>query len=290
MPHNPAPGKPPASRPHVPQRPIWLCRVCARPWPCPVARSLLPIEYADDPTALHVYLATMLQDAIDDLARLNPHSAPEPTELHHRFLGWARPRLRLVGAYDPVSPEGTIPTRYRWLLRLLSVAPNDHLLEIGCGPGTAISMICPRLVGGRIVGIDESTELVEQARRRNAEHVASGRAEIRAGTLADLDRAGALADLDPTGERFDKVFAVNVDRFHRRTPAPELAIVARLLKPGGRLYLCYEPLTAERAAELAERLPLLLARSGFSTSTTTSTTTSRGSLFGVTAYARNGRT
>ncbi|MEO3816786.1 class I SAM-dependent methyltransferase [Plantactinospora sp. B24E8] len=147
------------------------------------------------------------------------------------------------------------------------------------------------MVGGRIVGIDESAEMVERARRRNAEHVASGRAEIRAGALADLDRAGVLADLDPAGERFDKVFAVNLDLFHRGTPAPELAIVARLLKPGGRLCLCYEPLTPERAAELAERLPPLLSRSGFSASTTTSTTTtSRGSLLGVIAYARDGRT
>ncbi|MGI5211675.1 hypothetical protein [Plantactinospora sp. CA-290183] len=80
---------------HLPQRPTWLCRTCAVDWPCLTARSLLTIEYANDPTALHIYLATMLYDAIDDLHRLHPNPGPDPAGLHARFLGWAgerRPR------------------------------------------------------------------------------------------------------------------------------------------------------------------------------------------------------
>jgi hypothetical protein len=79
-------------RPHVPIRPLWLCRVCAAPWPCATARLTLLAEYADSHVALSIYLAGMLYDAIDDLYRLNPHDAPAPGALFDRFLGWAPPR------------------------------------------------------------------------------------------------------------------------------------------------------------------------------------------------------
>lgn len=59
-------------RPHLPLRPLWLCRVCAAPWPCPVARLTLRQEYAHDRVGLSVY--------------------PEAAALFTRFLGWARPR------------------------------------------------------------------------------------------------------------------------------------------------------------------------------------------------------
>ena len=41
-------------------------------------------------------------------------------------------------------------------------------------------------------------------------------------------------------ERFDKIFAVNVNVFWLK-PEKELAVIRNLLAPGGRLYLFYEP-------------------------------------------------
>ncbi|MFC6019466.1 class I SAM-dependent methyltransferase [Plantactinospora solaniradicis] len=262
-----------AARPHEPQRPIWLCRACARPWPCPIARARLTIEYAADPVALHVYLGTVLQDAIDDLYRLNPQPGPDPAAMYARFLAWARPRLRMIGAYSPVVVGSAIPERLRWAVQTMDVAPGDHLLEIGCGTGVAISLVCDRLVDGTITAIDRSASAIRQAEQRNLRYVSTGRAVIRLGTLED-------SDLD--GERFDKIFAVNVNLFWVRSPARELAIVKRLLKPTGRLYLCYEPPGADRAAELAQRLPVVLAEHGFDSNTVTSTTTRSGSLLCVT--------
>ncbi|MEU7802113.1 hypothetical protein AB0J14_21150 [Micromonospora arborensis] len=81
----------PQRRPHLPLRPLWLCRVCAGPWPCPVARLTLRQEYADDQIALSIYLCTVLHDAAADLYRLNPHDGPDPAALFTRFLGWAAP-------------------------------------------------------------------------------------------------------------------------------------------------------------------------------------------------------
>ncbi len=80
------------SRPHLPLRPLWLCRACAAPWPCAPARLALRHEYAEDRVALLVHLGGMLHDAAGELHTLNPHDGPAPRQLVHRFLGWALPR------------------------------------------------------------------------------------------------------------------------------------------------------------------------------------------------------
>ncbi|MEH1164501.1 hypothetical protein V6V47_03845 [Micromonospora sp. CPCC 205539] len=83
-----------AVRPHLPMRPLWLCRVCAAAWPCPPARLLLTMEYRRDRVALSVYMAGQLFDATADLITLNPNPAPTPVELFERFLAWTTYRAR----------------------------------------------------------------------------------------------------------------------------------------------------------------------------------------------------
>lgn len=151
-----------------------------------------------------------------------------------------------------------VPERLRWAVETLDVAPDDQLLEIGCGSGVAVSLICDRLVGGRITAIDRSTTAIRQAAQRNLGHISSGRAAVRLGALAD-------SQLD--SERFDKIFAVNVNLFWTRTPAAELALLKRLLRPAGGVYLFYESPGAARGAELAERLPAVLVAHGFGSTT-----------------------
>ncbi|MFE9200975.1 hypothetical protein [Micromonospora sp. NPDC007230] len=80
------------ARPHLPLRPLWLCRSCATPWPCAAARLTLVREYADDPVALAVYLCGVLHEATADLYLLHPNDPPDPAALFDRFLGWARRR------------------------------------------------------------------------------------------------------------------------------------------------------------------------------------------------------
>lgn len=79
-------------REHLPIRPIWLCRVCAQPWPCGEARLRLSAEYMNDQVALSVYLASTLGEAADDLRKLNPEPGPDHALLFGRFLGWTRQR------------------------------------------------------------------------------------------------------------------------------------------------------------------------------------------------------
>ena len=151
-----------------------------------------------------------------------------------------------------VPSTARVPERVRWAVELLDVRPAEQLLEIGCGAGQAVALVCERLTSGTITAIDRSATMVARARARNAACVAAGRARIEVQTLT-----GAAL-----GRRFERAFAVNVNAFWT-TPALSLAALRRLLAPAGAAYLVYEPPTAARLRELRERLPARLAEHGF---------------------------
>lgn len=139
--------------------------------------------------------------------------------------------------------NGWIPDRVRRAVDALSVHPSEHLLEIGCGNGGAVALICPRLDDGAIVAIDRDSMMIELARERNAAHVGAAKAVIRRMNMNAL----------PTTDTFDRVFAVNVHTFWRRPVGPELEILKKVLRPNGSLNLFYES-PAPRAQELARRV------------------------------------
>lgn len=150
----------------------------------------------------------------------------------------------------PATPR--VPDRLRWTAELLAVRPSEQLLEIGCGAGHAVALVCDRLTDGRITAIDRSAAMVARARARNADGVAAGRARIERQALAGAAHLG----------RFARTFAVNVNAFWT-APGPSLAALAALLQPGGTAHLVYEPPTAARLDALRDRLPATLAAHGF---------------------------
>lgn len=147
-----------------------------------------------------------------------------------------------------------IPTRIRWAVETLGVDGADRLLEIGGGPGLAAAVICPRLDTGTMLLIDRSATAIERTRRRNEDHVSSGRL-----TLETVD----LRDFEPLARRFDKVFAINVNAFWTTPATEELARVRAALASGGTLFLFYESPSAARAREAAARVAQALCSSGF---------------------------
>lgn len=143
--------------------------------------------------------------------------------------------------------------RLRWAVETLAVHSHERLLEVGCGQGVAVSLVCERLQTGRVYGIDRSAAMVALARRRNRAHVASGRAVLRTAALETADLAG---------ERFDTVFAVNVDLL-RREPARVLEVVRGVLRPHGRLALFLQPPVEVKVQRFAEETPQVLQAHGF---------------------------
>jgi SAM-dependent methyltransferase len=139
----------------------------------------------------------------------------------------------------------------------LSVEPSDHLLEIGCGPGHAVRLICPLLSTGTITAIDRSALQVSRARAVNARCIEDGRARIE--HLALADAAAALA------RRFDTVFAINVNAFWTE-PAASLPALRRLTARRGHAYLFYEPPSAAGVHGLEARLQKLFPAEGFTVS------------------------
>ncbi|HSK96465.1 MAG TPA: class I SAM-dependent methyltransferase [Euzebyales bacterium] len=152
--------------------------------------------------------------------------------------------------------DSRIPPRLRWVCEALAVEPADRLLEVGCGRGAAVAAICERLTEGSVVAIDRSPVAITAAEQVNAEHIRAGRAAFQQAELA------AVA-LD--GQRFDKVFAVNVNLFWVRAARRELAIIDRLLEPGGGLHLFYgygRP-GPGRSGEVVDKLTANLSSGGF---------------------------
>src|SRR6266540_1919866 len=136
--------------------------------------------------------------------------------------------------------------RFVWAVDTLALDPADRVLEVGCGHGVAVSLVCERLTSGRITAIDRSKKMIEMAARRNREHVAAGRAVLK---------TVALEKADFGDERFDKVFAFNVAPFWHQ-PKEALGIVRRHLAPDGAVYLFWDARHTQpgRARDLADQL------------------------------------
>src|SRR5262249_7403282 len=87
-----------------------------------------------------------------------------------------------------------------WVCGLLEVRTNDSVLEVGFGPGVVIQRLSQLATAGHIAGIDQSREMVEQARARNAATIQSGRVDLRHGSVESLPF---------DGNKFDKALAIN---------------------------------------------------------------------------------
>src|SRR4051812_22223092 len=136
--------------------------------------------------------------------------------------------------------------RFVWAVDTLAVDPADRVLEVGCGHGVAVSLVCERLTSGRIIAIDRSETMIEMAARRNRDHIACGTAVLK---------TVALENANFEHERFDKVFAFNVAPFWLQ-PKEAFGIVRQHLAPDGAVYVFWDARHAQpgRAHDLADRL------------------------------------
>ncbi len=125
------------------------------------------------------------------------------------------------------------------VIALLNLQPRDRVLEIDFGPGYAIRKIASLLKQGFVAGITSSESLWRHARARNEAAIRTGNVELKLGT--------ALAIPYPD-DCFDKAFTVNSIETWLE-PTNDLQEIERVVKPGGRLVVAWQPFQGEQETE-----------------------------------------
>lgn len=164
--------------------------------------------------------------------------------------------IKRMGLSQSPASATVAANRQQWAVDMMAIDPGDQVLEIGCGRGVAVSLVCPRLASGKITAVDRSAVMIRAAILRNAEHVASRKAQFHAKAIESIDLPAAW---------FDKIFAVNVSLFWLQTPSGLLTRVKRLLAPTGTLYLINDRPTPAIAAAISDRIAAALTAHGFIT-------------------------
>jgi SAM-dependent methyltransferase len=129
----------------------------------------------------------------------------------HGPLGWVGARL--------LAKKGSF---YRAMAAKLDLRPDDVLLDVGCG--SAGLLVEQASYVSYVAGLDASEMQVGMARRRLAERIAAGTAEIVLGDAAALPWEGG---------RFSVVTSLDAMKFFP-DPAAALREMVRVLRPGGR--------------------------------------------------------
>jgi arsenite methyltransferase len=138
----------------------------------------------------------------------------------------ARFGAREVARLEIVYSSPAISAQRARTRAVLDARPGERGLDVGCGPAF-LACELGRDVGpaGRIVGIDESPEMLEAARARIARTEMADRVEVRQADAARLAFPAAA---------FDFVTAAQVYLYVSDVEGA-LAEAARVLRPGGRL-------------------------------------------------------
>jgi len=111
------------------------------------------------------------------------------------------------------------------MLAQLELRPDDDVLEVGFGGGALLEAI-GSCTGGRVYGVDISAAAAARARRRFG-----GEASIFEASVEALP-------LGPSS--VDKACSVN-NIYFWADPERAMAELARVLRPGGRLAIAFEP-------------------------------------------------
>jgi len=128
---------------------------------------------------------------------------------------WARNRARynaIVGAFNDD------------LFRAAAIAPDDRVLDVGCGTGHVTLLAARRASRGHVIGIDLSAPMLERAR-----------ADAAAQDLANVRFEQGDAQVHPFPDRgFDVALSRGGVMFFE-DPVAAFANIRRGLRPGGRL-------------------------------------------------------
>ncbi|SFY45049.1 methyltransferase domain-containing protein [Streptomyces atratus] len=130
-----------------------------------------------------------------------------------------------ISYLDRLAATDTARSYKSVMLHALDARPGQTVLDLGCGPGTDLNTLAKAVSpSGRVIGIDSSQKMVEQAQRRTEGLSA---VEVQLGDIHTLP----LEDGGIDRARTERVLQ------HAADPARVLAEARRVLRPGGRLVM-----------------------------------------------------
>lgn len=153
----------------------------------------------------------------DLLPRLNAALASDGADPAH-------PTPEALAPYDQFHGRGLEATEE--IAALLSVAPTDHLLDVGSGIGGPARYMAHRF-GCRVTGIDLTAEFCEVARHLTGQLGIQARVDFMHGDALAMPFADAS---------FEGAYSMNVS-MNIADKAALYAAIRRVLKPGGWLML-----------------------------------------------------
>jgi SAM-dependent methyltransferase len=121
----------------------------------------------------------------------------------------------------------------RRCIDLLQLKDGNQVLEIGPGGGLHIPYFFEKEKNLHYTGVDISDTMIALASENNAALVKDGMA-----TFTQLNIENGFAALPYPDQSFDVIFTVNTLYFWDDAPAQAKEIL-RVLKPGGRLSVCF---------------------------------------------------
>jgi demethylmenaquinone methyltransferase / 2-methoxy-6-polyprenyl-1,4-benzoquinol methylase len=126
--------------------------------------------------------------------------------------------------YARLLSFGQDPRWRSFLVSRIEAGPGDTVLDVACGTG-AVALELARRHGCRVVGIDQSPEMLAEAQRRVEAAGLGGRVELREGRAEDLPF---------DDEAFDGLTFTYLLRYVD-DPAAAMRELARVVRPGGKI-------------------------------------------------------
>lgn len=133
---------------------------------------------------------------------------------------------RVAAEFDRLTERLSAPIAMR-MIKLAQLRPSDCILDVGTGTGLVALRAARLLSGGRVIGIDHSQGMIEQAC-----------AKARRSSVGEfvIFRRSDAEQLDFSDQSFDVVLSLYA-LFHFPDPLRALAEMYRVLRPGGRVVI-----------------------------------------------------
>ncbi len=110
------------------------------------------------------------------------------------------------------------------VLELMHIAPNDTILDVGCGAGWLTRILAKRVPEGRAVGMDISDEMIRHARQ-------AGQGFVNLGFVV-----GGVAEIPWESDFFTRAISVE-SSYYWPDPAKGLGEIYRVLCGGGSTWI-----------------------------------------------------